>query len=89
VCFSFHTFDFAPAKDFVEKKSRRLLLREAVQRAEAPDQIHGVNADDGTVAEQFTQNAERDAVVRVVERRDDDGGVADVKMCIRDRNRSV
>ena len=25
--------------------SRWLLLREAVQRAEAPDQIHGVNAD--------------------------------------------
>lgn len=27
-------FDFAPAKNFVEKKSHRLLLREAVQRAE-------------------------------------------------------
>jgi hypothetical protein len=26
------------------RHSHRLLLREAVQRAEAPDQIHGVNA---------------------------------------------
>ena len=33
--FLFHTFEFALAKNFVEKKSRRLLLREAVQRAEA------------------------------------------------------
>jgi hypothetical protein len=31
--FSFHNFDFAPGKDFVQKKSQRLLLREAVQRA--------------------------------------------------------
>jgi putative salt-induced outer membrane protein YdiY len=58
----------------------RLLLRETVQRAETPDQIHGVNADDGAVAEQFTQNAERDAVVRVVERRHDNSGVANVKI---------
>src|ERR1035437_8247132 len=60
--------------------SNWLLLREAVQRAEAPDQIHGGYADDGTVAEQPAQNAERHAVVRVVEGRDDDGGVADVKI---------
>jgi hypothetical protein len=39
-----------------------------------------MDADDGTVAEQLAQNAERDAVVRVVEGRDDDGGVADVKI---------
>ena len=49
----FCNFDFARAKYFVQKKSHRLLLREAVQRAEAPDQIHGVDADDGPVAEQF------------------------------------
>jgi hypothetical protein len=36
--------------------SHRLLLRETVQRAETPDQTHDVNADDGTVAEQFTQD---------------------------------
>ena len=42
----FHNFEFTRVKNFVEKKSHRLLLREAVQRAEAPDQIHGVNADE-------------------------------------------
>lgn len=63
-----------------DKILRRLLLRQTMQRAEAPDQIHGVNADDGAVAEQFAQNAERDAVVWVVERRHDDGGVADIKI---------
>jgi hypothetical protein len=29
----FHIFDFAPGKTFVQKKSPRLLLREAAQRA--------------------------------------------------------
>jgi hypothetical protein len=43
-------------------------------------QVNGVNAHHRPVLEQFAQNAERDAVVRVVERRDDDGGVADVEI---------
>jgi isoleucyl-tRNA synthetase len=34
ISFSFHNFDFAPGKNFVQKKSHRLLLREAVQRAD-------------------------------------------------------
>src|ERR1035437_4786131 len=42
VCFSFHNFDFAPGKDFVQKKSHRLLLRKAVQRAEnKPSPVQG------------------------------------------------
>jgi hypothetical protein len=32
----FHNFDFAPVKNFIKKKSHRLLLREAVQRAGQP-----------------------------------------------------
>ena len=32
---SFHNFDFAPGKNFVQKKSPRLRLREVVQRAGA------------------------------------------------------
>jgi hypothetical protein len=35
VFLSFHNFDFAPGKNFVQKKSHRLLLREAVQRTDA------------------------------------------------------
>jgi hypothetical protein len=34
--FPFHNFEFAPVKNFVEKKSHRLLLREAVQQAGQP-----------------------------------------------------
>jgi hypothetical protein len=35
VFFPFHNFDFAPGKDFVQKKPPRWRLREAVQRAGA------------------------------------------------------
>jgi len=35
VFLSFHTFDIAPGKNIVQKKSHRRLLREAVQRAGA------------------------------------------------------
>src|SRR5665213_3604734 len=59
---------------------RRLRLREAVQRSETPDQIHRVNAADRAILEQPAQNAKRDAVVRIVESRNDDGGVANVKI---------
>ena len=44
-----------------------------------------MNADHGPVAEQPAQNAERHAVVRIVERRDDDAGVADVKIRVAGR----
>jgi hypothetical protein len=38
----FHTFDFAPGKYFVQKKSHRLRLREAVQRAgNKPSPVQG------------------------------------------------
>jgi hypothetical protein len=38
----FHNFDFAPGKIFVQKKSHRLLLREAVQRADnKPSPVRG------------------------------------------------
>jgi hypothetical protein len=35
MAFSFRNFDFAPDKDFIQKKSHRLLPSEAVQRAGA------------------------------------------------------
>jgi hypothetical protein len=57
--FSFHNFDFAPVKNFVQKKLYRLLLCEAVQRAEAPDQIHGVNACDSVIASKLCWNFRR------------------------------
>ncbi len=36
-----------------------LLLGEAVKGAEAPDEIDGVNADDGAVGEKFGENSQR------------------------------
>ncbi len=59
---------------------RRLLLRQAVQRAEAQHQIDGMNADDGTVREKLSQGAQRDAVVGVVEGGNQDGSVRDVEV---------
>ena len=61
-------------------KLHRLLLRQAVERAEAEHEIHRVDADDGAVFEQLAEDAEGDAVVRVVESRHDDAGVADVEI---------
>ena len=43
----------------------RLLLAQAVQRAENPDQVHGVDADHRAVAEQLTQDPQGPAVLRI------------------------
>src|SRR5512134_2628215 len=58
----------------------RLLLREAMQGAEAEHQVNGMYADDGTVPEQIAKDAQRDAVVRIVECRHDHRGVRDVEV---------
>src|SRR5215510_13734625 len=60
--------------------SRGLLLCEAVQRAESPHQIDSVNADDGMVGEYLSQNTEGDAVLRIVERGNEDRGVRDIEV---------
>src|SRR5215510_2600750 len=60
--------------------SRGLLLCEAVQRAESPHQIDGVNADDGMIGEYLSQNAEGDAVLRIVECGNEDRGVRDIEV---------
>ena len=62
--------------------SRRLLLRQAMQRTGTEHEINGMNADDRPVLEQFAQNAERNAVVWIIERRDNDAGVGDVEIHI-------
>ena len=52
-----------------------LLLGEAMEGAKTQDQIDGVDTDDRAVFEQFTQDAQSHAIVRVVERGDKDRGV--------------
>jgi len=59
---------------------RRLLLGQAMERAEAQDEIHGVNAHDGAVLEQLAQDAKGHAIVRIVERGHENGVVGDVEV---------
>ena len=50
-------------------------MSEAVEGAEAPSEVHGVDADHRTVAKKFRERAQSDAVIRIVEGRDQDSGV--------------
>ena len=59
----------------------RLLLRKAMQCSQAPYEIHGVNPDHWP-AGKFSQDAQRDSVVRIVEGRNEDGGVTDIEVRI-------
>src|SRR5512135_550678 len=60
----------------------RLLLRKAVDRAEAEDEVDGVDADDPAVGEERGQGVERLAVGRVIEGRDEHQAVGDVEVGI-------
>jgi len=54
---------------------RWLFVSETVEGSEAPDEVHGVYADHRTVAKKFRERAQGDAVIRIVEGRDQDSGV--------------
>src|ERR1700721_2893153 len=57
-----------------------LLLRHAMERAEAEDEIPARYPYDFSAREKFGEGVESDPVVRIVERRDDDDFVGDVKI---------
>ncbi len=57
-----------------------LLLRHAVERAESPDQFDAVDSDDPSVRKALGQGTQRDAVVRIVERRNQNHVVGDVEI---------
>src|SRR5437879_13387812 len=59
-----------------------LLLGETMQRPQPPHQIHRVNSHDRPILDQLREDAERDAVLGVVERRHQDGSVRDVEVRI-------
>ena len=61
-------------------RSCGLLLGEAVEGAEAPDQVDGVDADDLAVGEATGDDVEGVAVVAVVEGGDEDERVGDVEV---------
>jgi hypothetical protein len=50
-------------------------VRETVKGSETPDEVYGVYADHRTVAKKFRERAQSDAVIRIVEGRDQDSGV--------------
>jgi len=62
--------------------ANRLLLRQAMERAEAQDQIDGVNSHHGSIFEQFGQRAEGDSIVRIIKRGNDHRPVGNVKIGI-------
>src|SRR5215471_3823866 len=63
----------------------RLLLGQAMQGAESPDQIDGVDAYDRTVLDQLRQDAQCEAIFWVVERRHQNRRVANIEVRIAGR----
>src|SRR5277367_4807455 len=62
------------------KSSCGLLLGEAVEGAEAPDEVYGVDAYDLAVGEAGGDGVEGEPVMAVVEGRDEDERVRDVEV---------
>src|ERR1039457_2014789 len=60
--------------------SCRLLLRHAVQRAESPDQIAGIDRHDLARRKHIRESVERDAIVRIVEHRYQHRAIRDIKI---------
>jgi hypothetical protein len=51
-----------------------------VNSPEAPDEIDGVDADHGTVAEELSQRAQGDAVIRIIEGGNEYGGIGNIEI---------
>jgi len=51
-----------------------------VNGSETPHQIHGVDPDDRAIGKQLGENAERDTILGIVERRNEYRGVGDVEV---------
>src|SRR5687767_6036110 len=62
-----------------------LLLRHAVQGAEAPHQIDCVNANDGATGKELRERRQRHPIERIIERRHQHLFVADVKVRVAGR----
>src|SRR5713226_9574162 len=57
-----------------------LLLGHAVERAETEDEVAAGDAHDFAIGKQTGESIERDAIVRIVERRDDHDFIGDVEI---------
>src|ERR1035437_6078811 len=74
------SYDVETGVDRPRYASRRLLLRHAVQRAQAPDQLRAVNAHHFPAGEVLAQYGQRRAIVGVVEGRCQHQPVGDVEV---------
>src|SRR5579864_6249043 len=62
--------------------SLRLLLRHAVHRAQAPDEVSRINRDDFSGWEKMSQGIERNAIVRAIEYRSQHDSIGDVEISV-------
>src|SRR6266404_611581 len=78
---------FSPSERQSWKGSNRsgLLLRQAMQRAEAEDKVAAGNANDFAAGKERGESVEGHAIVGVVERGDDDKFVGDIKIGVAGR----
>src|SRR5204862_2970709 len=59
---------------------RRLLLRQTMQCSESPDQIDRMNADYRATRKCFGDTVQRDAILRIIERRYEHSAIGDVEI---------
>jgi hypothetical protein len=76
-----HAGSFVCAEDVKSvAELRRLLLRHAMNCAQAPDKVSAVYADDLTIWKHVGKNIERTAIIRIVEGRHQNQAVGDIKI---------
>src|SRR5437763_361971 len=63
-------------------RSIRLLLGEAMQGAKTKNEIDSTDSNHRSIPEKFCENAKRKPILGIVEGGDQDGRVADVKICV-------
>lgn len=76
---------FLPIAHCLSPSLLRLLLAEAVKASQAPDNFGRIDAHHPSRRKTFLDDAQGPLVVFGTESRNDDGGIADVKISIRSR----
>src|SRR6478672_11082044 len=71
---------YFPAGCSWDMQLRRLLLRHAVDRAQAPDEVSAMDADNLTIRKQVSENIQRMAIVWIIEGRHQHQSIRDVKV---------
>lgn len=64
-------------------------MRQTVDGSQAPDQINGVNADGFPVGEECLNDVERNPVIGIVKRGNQNGGIANIKIGVACREAQI